>query len=59
MKRMAVSVCFLEHNSESHLIFHPDNADTSKNPRGVRGFALDKGNFSDWKVQGKIGGYTG
>ncbi|KAJ6585751.1 glycoside hydrolase family 35 protein [Mycena capillaripes] len=35
-----------------------DNADTSKNPRGVRGFALDAGNFSDWKVQGKVGGYT-
>ncbi|KAF7335702.1 Glycoside hydrolase family 35 protein [Mycena venus] len=35
-----------------------DNADTSKNPRGVRGFALDNGNFSDWKVQGKVGGYT-
>ncbi|KAJ7483000.1 glycoside hydrolase family 35 protein [Mycena galericulata] len=36
-----------------------DNADTSKNPRGVRGFALEGGNFSDWKVQGKVGGYTG
>ncbi|KAJ7747170.1 glycoside hydrolase family 35 protein [Mycena maculata] len=36
-----------------------DNADASKNPRGVRGFALEGGNFSDWKVQGKIGGYTG
>ncbi|KAJ6517287.1 glycoside hydrolase family 35 protein [Mycena vitilis] len=36
-----------------------DNADTSKNPRGIRGFALDVGNFSDWKVQGKVGGYTG
>lgn len=35
-----------------------DNADASKNPRGVRGFALEGGNFSDWKVQGKIGGYT-
>ncbi|KAJ7133272.1 glycoside hydrolase family 35 protein, partial [Mycena epipterygia] len=35
-----------------------DNADTSKNPRGVRGFALEGGNFSDWKVQGKVGGYT-
>ncbi|KAJ6779264.1 glycoside hydrolase family 35 protein [Mycena vulgaris] len=35
-----------------------DNADASKNPRGVRGFALEGGNFSDWKVQGKVGGYT-
>ncbi|KIK65261.1 glycoside hydrolase family 35 protein [Collybiopsis luxurians FD-317 M1] len=30
-----------------------------KSPRGVRGFKLDSGNFSEWKVQGKIGGYTG
>ncbi|KAJ7174237.1 glycoside hydrolase family 35 protein [Mycena crocata] len=36
-----------------------DNAETSKNPRGVRGFLLEAGNFSDWKVQGKVGGYTG
>ncbi|KAF9016306.1 glycoside hydrolase family 35 protein [Hymenopellis radicata] len=35
------------------------NTDSSKNPRGVRGFKLDVGNFSDWKVQGKVGGYTG
>ncbi|KAJ7092896.1 glycoside hydrolase family 35 protein [Mycena belliarum] len=35
-----------------------DDADSSKNPRGVRGFALEGGNFSDWKVQGKLGGYT-
>ncbi|THH16529.1 hypothetical protein EW146_g4124 [Bondarzewia mesenterica] len=32
---------------------------TSKSPRGVRGFKLDAGNFSEWKVQGKVGGYTG
>ncbi|KAF7978647.1 hypothetical protein HWV62_45156 [Athelia sp. TMB] len=31
--------------------------DTSKSPRGVRGFQLDSGNFSEWKVQGKLGGY--
>lgn len=30
----------------------------SKSPRGVRGFSLSIGNFSDWKVQGKVGGYT-
>ncbi|KAL0951694.1 hypothetical protein HGRIS_008370 [Hohenbuehelia grisea] len=29
-----------------------------KSPRGIRGFQLEGGNFSDWKVQGKIGGYT-
>ncbi|THU84979.1 glycoside hydrolase family 35 protein [Dendrothele bispora CBS 962.96] len=32
--------------------------DTSKSPRGVRGFMLDSGNFTEWKVQGKVGGYT-
>ena len=30
----------------------------SKSPRGIRGFSLDTGNFSNWKVQGKVGGYT-
>lgn len=30
---------------------------SSKNPRGIRGFALNSGNFSEWRVQGKIGGY--
>ncbi|KAF7311208.1 BetaGal-dom2 domain-containing protein [Mycena kentingensis (nom. inval.)] len=34
-----------------------NNADASKNPRGIRGFALDSGEFGDWKVQGKVGGY--
>ncbi|KAK0202212.1 glycoside hydrolase family 35 protein [Desarmillaria ectypa] len=34
------------------------NPDSSKGPRGVRGFQLNNGTFSDWKVQGKIGGYT-
>ncbi|KAJ6612291.1 beta-galactosidase, domain 2-domain-containing protein [Mycena sp. CBHHK59/15] len=33
--------------------------DTSKSPRGVRGFKLDTGSFGEWKVQGKVGGYTG
>lgn len=28
------------------------------NQRGVRGFQLNSGNFSEWKVQGKQGGYT-
>ncbi|TFK52650.1 glycoside hydrolase family 35 protein [Heliocybe sulcata] len=35
-----------------------DTPDASKSPRGVRGFQLDSGNFSEWRVQGKIGGYT-
>ncbi|KAK0457453.1 glycoside hydrolase family 35 protein [Desarmillaria tabescens] len=34
------------------------NPDSSKGPRGIRGFQLNNGTFSDWKVQGKIGGYT-
>ncbi|PPQ64156.1 hypothetical protein CVT24_008791 [Panaeolus cyanescens] len=36
------------------------NTDSSKGPRGVRGFALDNGGtFASWKVQGKVGGYKG
>ena len=32
---------------------------TIKSARGVRGFQLNpEGNFTEWKVQGKIGGYT-
>ncbi|TBU22169.1 glycoside hydrolase superfamily [Dichomitus squalens] len=29
-----------------------------KPARGIAGFQLDSGNFTAWKVQGKIGGYT-
>ncbi|KAI0040947.1 glycoside hydrolase family 35 protein [Auriscalpium vulgare] len=32
---------------------------TIKSSRGVRGFQLNNGTFGAWKVQGKIGGYTG
>ncbi|KIJ17952.1 glycoside hydrolase family 35 protein [Paxillus involutus ATCC 200175] len=32
--------------------------DEEKSPRGVRGFMLDTGDFGEWKVQGKVGGYT-
>jgi hypothetical protein len=37
------------------------NADSAKSPRGIRGFKLNGGvgEFGDWKVQGKTGGYTG
>ncbi|KAF8625954.1 hypothetical protein AX17_006679 [Amanita inopinata Kibby_2008] len=30
-----------------------------KSPRGIRGFQLNTGSFTKWKVQGKIGGYKG
>ncbi|KIK71458.1 glycoside hydrolase family 35 protein [Collybiopsis luxurians FD-317 M1] len=30
-----------------------------KSPRGIRGYHLNNGNFTEWKVQGKVGGYTG
>jgi len=33
--------------------------DAMRSPRGVRGFKLNDGTFDTWKVQGKIGGYTG
>ncbi|KZS93201.1 glycoside hydrolase family 35 protein [Sistotremastrum niveocremeum HHB9708] len=32
--------------------------ETSKSPRGIRGFKLNDGSFGEWKVQGKLGGYT-
>ncbi|KAG0700935.1 glycoside hydrolase family 35 protein [Suillus ampliporus] len=32
--------------------------DEEKSPRGVRGFMLNSGDFGEWKVQGKVGGYT-
>ncbi|EJU05035.1 glycoside hydrolase family 35 protein [Dacryopinax primogenitus] len=36
-----------------------DNADTSKCPRGIRGYEIRGHNyFTEWKVQGKLGGYT-
>lgn len=42
------------------LILHElvAGVDAPKSPRGVRGFQLNTGNFSDWRVQGKIGGFT-
>lgn len=42
---------FLSHSSSACT-------DTSKSPRGIRGFHLNTGTFSEWKVQGKVGGYT-
>ncbi|KIM43038.1 glycoside hydrolase family 35 protein [Hebeloma cylindrosporum] len=33
------------------------NTDSSKGPRGIRGFALENNTFTEWKVQGKVGGY--
>ncbi|KAJ4473144.1 glycoside hydrolase family 35 protein [Lentinula aciculospora] len=32
--------------------------DDAKSPRGIRGFQLNTGNFTEWKVQGKVGGYA-
>ncbi|KDQ12662.1 glycoside hydrolase family 35 protein [Botryobasidium botryosum FD-172 SS1] len=34
------------------------DADTSKSPRGIRGYKLNDGVFTQWKVQGKKGGYN-
>ncbi|OCH94229.1 hypothetical protein OBBRIDRAFT_789567 [Obba rivulosa] len=36
-----------------------DEDDNERSPRGIPGFQLNTGNFTTWKVQGKIGGYTG
>ncbi|KAF7789942.1 hypothetical protein EIP86_000890 [Pleurotus ostreatoroseus] len=35
-----------------------DEDDTERSPRGIPGFKLTGGNFTTWKVQGKLGGYT-
>ncbi|KAI0339083.1 hypothetical protein BDW22DRAFT_1362002 [Trametopsis cervina] len=35
-----------------------DEDPTERSPRGIPGFALTGGNFTIWKVQGKLGGYT-
>ncbi|PSS38131.1 hypothetical protein PHLCEN_2v38 [Hermanssonia centrifuga] len=35
-----------------------DEDPTEKSPRGIPGFKLNNGNFTTWKVQGKLGGYT-
>ena len=32
---------------------------SEKSPRGIPGFELTGGNITTWKVQGKLGGYTG
>jgi hypothetical protein len=42
---------------ELHLFSGAANTDSSKSPRGIRGFALDGNTFGEWKVQGKVGGY--
>ena len=35
-----------------------DEQSNIKPARGIAGFQLDSGNFTTWKVQGKIGGYS-
>lgn len=35
-----------------------DEDPTERSPRGITGFLLNGGNFTTWKVQGKLGGYT-
>ncbi|KAF7978651.1 hypothetical protein HWV62_45164 [Athelia sp. TMB] len=41
-----------------HILTRNLANDAAKSPRGIRGFNLDSGNFTGWKVQGKLGGYT-
>lgn len=36
-----------------------DDNQSIKSPRGIRGYRLNKGSFTSWKVQGKVGGYAG
>ncbi|EKM56228.1 glycoside hydrolase family 35 protein [Phanerochaete carnosa HHB-10118-sp] len=35
-----------------------DEDPNERSPRGIPGFQLNSGNFTTWKVQGKLGGYT-
>jgi hypothetical protein len=42
---------------ETPIFYILETPDSSKSPRGIRGFSLSKGNFTGWKVQGKVGGY--
>ncbi|KAI0930973.1 hypothetical protein AcV7_005008 [Taiwanofungus camphoratus] len=35
-----------------------DEDPSEKSPRGIPGFQLNTGNFSVWRVQGKLGGYV-
>lgn len=42
-----------------YLIVDAVTLNDPKSPRGIRGFRLDCGIFSEWRVQGKIGGYSG
>ena len=37
---------------------HLDEDENEKSARGIGGFGLVGGKFGDWKVQGKLGGYT-
>lgn len=46
-----------DNNGLNETNYSTFDGDASKNPRGIRGFRLDTGQFGDWKVQGKVGGY--
>ncbi|KAH9915075.1 glycoside hydrolase superfamily [Fomitopsis serialis] len=35
-----------------------DESPNEKSPRGIPGYQLNAGNFTEWRVQGKLGGYT-
>ncbi|KAF8624403.1 hypothetical protein AX15_005885 [Amanita polypyramis BW_CC] len=39
--------------------YESDVLETIKSPRGIRGYKLNDGTFTTWKVQGKVGGYKG
>ena len=43
---------------KSEVDVNPEDPNLSKGPRGIRGFSLSSGNFGNWKVQGKVGGYN-
>ena len=52
----SVLCCASLSNSFLHI---SDVSETIKSPRGIRGYKLNNGTFTTWKVQGKVGGYNG
>lgn len=48
---MVCALCVFRRNIYSDLA-------TEKSARGIPGFKLNDGTFTEWKVQGKLGGYT-
>ncbi|KZT69507.1 glycoside hydrolase family 35 protein [Daedalea quercina L-15889] len=49
------SPCYILHTA---VAYAQTTLTTEKSPRGIPGYQLNTGNFTEWRVQGKLGGYT-